>query len=193
MAVTDPTAIGFSNNRGRTSADLLSQCYYRASALITRWNSLGGGQAALNVMSADIRNMGDRLMAAYEFCFRTEKIWFLLGASTLIPNTATAISDSSPGDGRPAITGAQENAVINRVVEFQNWLFSATESFTDAARNNAAAYNTVLQASNNGPATIAVSDAGNLINRCTELTANYQANANANLGTLLAVAVNPNQ
>lgn len=192
MPITSQTDLNFSDQRVRPAADQLARAYYRAGSLISRWNALGAGQSALNVMSADIRSAASYLVDAYTFCFLTEKIWFLGVNSDFISNDTTAVSDGSPADGRPANTTAKVNGVMNRVVEVQNWLFSATESFTDSTRNNAAAFNTVLQASNYGPATIALSDAANFINRCTELKTNYEATSSANLNTLLALAVNPN-
>ncbi len=50
---------------------------------------------------------------------------------------------------------------------------------------------TVLQCSSFGPTPIVLADAGNFVNRCTELKTNYQANSNANLNTILTAAVNP--
>jgi len=51
--------------------------------------------------------------------------------------------------------------------------------------------NTVLQVSQYGPSPIVLSDAQNFLTRCNELLTNYQAGANANLTTILQVAVNP--
>jgi hypothetical protein len=59
-------------------------------------------------------------------------------------------------------------------------------------RGGVAWLNTVIQVSSYGPSPIVLADAGNFINRCTELIANYQASSNANLNILLAAAVNPN-
>lgn len=192
VTITDPTAIKFCNEQVRIAADLLAKAYFLCDAAKDRWDSLGGGQPAIDIMEPDIRAAGSAVVAAFQKCFLAEKIWFL-GTNVVIPNTSEAIDDGSPTDSRPAATGAKVHAVMSRVVEFQNWLFSATQSFSDAARDNAAAFNTVLQASFNGPPTMAVSDAGNLMNRAGELRTNYEASSNANLGTLLAFAVNPNQ
>ncbi len=192
MAITDAYAVKFSDQRIRVAADQLARAYYRSVSLISRWNALGGGQPAIDVMGRDMRNAADALALLYEFCFRVEKVWFLGLNTTYASNDTTAVTDLSPADGRPANTTAKVNGVMNRVVQFQNWLFSATESFTDSARNNATAYNTVLQGSNEGPVVLAVSDAGNLISRFTEYKTNYEASTNTNLNSVLALAVNPN-
>lgn len=191
MPVTDPYAIKFSNERGRPAADLMAQAYYLADAAKDRWNGLSGTAAEkIAVMGADIRAACDRIYAAFLHCYTTEKAWFL-GLNLLFPNDTTAVSDGSPADGRPANTGAKVNAVLARAVEFQNWLLSTDGVFTNSARAGLAYLNTVLAASSQGNPTLSTADAGNAINRFTELAANYEASANQNLNGLLALAVNP--
>lgn len=191
MAITDATAIRFSNEFVRVSADGLAHAYYLCDAARDRWDSLGGGQGAIDAMTSDIRQAANKLVWAYEFCWRAEKVWFLLGGTSMIPNTSETVSDGSPADGRPAATGQKCVAVIDRVVQLQNWLLSPDGVFTNSARSGSAYYNTVLAASSYGPVTLSVSDAGNFMNRCGELRTNYEASSNTNLGTLLALAVNP--
>lgn len=191
MPVTDPTAIKFCNERARPGADLMARAYYLCDAARDRWDSLGGGQPAIDVMEPDIRKCSDAVLDAFIHNFLSEKIWFL-GTNIVIPNTSEDVDDGAPADGRPDATGAKVHGVMDRAVQMQNWLFSATQSFTDAARNNAAAFNTVLEASSKGPPTMSVAAAGNMMNRAGELRTNYEASSQANLGTLLALAVNPN-
>lgn len=195
MPINSAAAVKFSNERVRPSADLLSRAYYRCRAARQRWDGLGGGQGAINQMSADIRAAADLAVMLYEWCFRTEKIWFLLGGTSLISNDSEPIYDNSDrtaqDPNRPPITGQQAVAVIDRVVQFQNWLLSLAGSFTDSTRVNTAYYNTVLAVSSEGPIVMSVGDAGNFMNRCSELVTRYEANSNQELGTLLAVAVNP--
>jgi hypothetical protein len=189
VPITDPTAVKFANEQARVAADALARAYYLCDAARDRWDGLGGGQPAIDVMEADVRKAASAVVAAYQQCFLAEKIWFL-GVNVTITNTADPVVDGSPTDGRPAATGAKVNAVMARAIELQNWLFSATQSFSDSARNNAGSFNTVLQASLNGPPTMSVSDAGNMMNRAGELRANYEAGGGANLNSLLALAVN---
>jgi hypothetical protein len=190
MTITDPTAVKFCNEQARVAADLKARAYYLCDAARDRWDSLGGGQGAIEVMAADIRDSADAVLAAYVHDFLAEKIWFL-GTNTVIPNTSEAIGDGSPTDSRPAATGAKVHAVMDRAIQFQNWLFSATQSFSDPLRASAATFNTVLEASGKGPPTLTVAAAGNMMNRAGELRTNYEASSNQNLGTLLALAVNP--
>lgn len=188
--ITSATAIRFSNERVRVSADRLAQAYYLADALKDQWDALGGGQTALNALAAKVRQVANKLTELYEWCWRTEKVWFAIGSSTLIPNTADAVVDGSPGDGRSANTGAKCNNVMSRVIEFQNWLLSSTGSFSDTARNSIDWYNTVLKAHDSW-LTLDTTIAGDLVTRCGELRTNYEASSSANLNTLLALAVNP--
>jgi hypothetical protein len=194
MPITDPAAIKFSNERVRVSADRLAQAYYKAVQVKTRWDALGGGQAAIDQMP-ELRTLAATMATLYEWCWRTEKLWFILGGTSLIPNNSEVVYDNGsatgPDPNRPQITGQNCVAVIDRVVQFQNWLLSATGSFADALRNAVSWYNTVLAASSEGPSPLTVADAGNFVTRCSELKTNYEANTNVNLGILLAVAVNP--
>jgi hypothetical protein len=190
VTITDTTAVKFSNEQARVAADKLAQAYALCDDARDRWDSLGGGQPAIDVMEGDIRSAADAVVTAYLHCFLAEKLWFL-GTNIVIPNTSEAISDGSPADSRPAATGAKVHGVMDRAVQMQNWLFSATQSFTDTARNNAATFNTVIEASSNGPPTMTVAAAGNMMTRCSELRTNYEANTQANLNALLAFAVNP--
>lgn len=130
MAITAQTDLNFSDQRIRPAADQLSRAYRRAVSLISRWTALGSGAAALAVMSADIRFAASALADAFAFCELTERIWFLGINTDFSSNDGTAVSDGSPGDGRPTNTTAAVNGVMNRVVEVQNWLLSVAGSFT---------------------------------------------------------------
>jgi len=309
MAVSNLADITFSNERVRPAADALARCYYRAVSLITRWNALGAGQAALDNMMGDLRYAAARLVDAYQMCLMTERMWFLGTNVSFISNDTTQVWDNSDRTAqdatRPLNTTAKVNGVMNRVVEAQNWILSVAGSFTAipqietataagnvtgtgnatvvvtanqmpgsprtvsvavtsgdtaatwagkvrtalaadatvnaffavsgssttivltaltaaandpsmnislangtstgitaaptsantqagvAVRGGLAYLNTVLQMSSYGPGTPVLSDASNFITRCTELRTNYEANSNANLNTLLALAVNP--
>jgi hypothetical protein len=195
MPVNDPQAIKFSNLQARVASDLLARAYYQCVAVVERWQELGGDANAVTVMGTQLRNCANAIQAAFKFCFDAEVYWFL-GVNSLFPNDTTPVFDNgsmtAQDTNRPLATGAKVNAVMARVIEFQNWLQSATESFTDSARNNRGALDTVYQATSNGTATLLLSDAGNLVNRATELKTNYEANASGNLDSILAFSVNPN-
>lgn len=198
--ITAAAAVKFANERIRVAADLMGQVYYPAVAAGNRWVSLGSGQAALDQMQTDLGGSNGcvaRIIACYDFAYWTEKIWFgVTGLSALFPNDGSLLFDNGGNSQRtdaPLLTGAGVNNVITRCQQFQNWLLSATQSFTDAARGSTAALNTVLQCGSYGPSPIVLAAAGNLINRLAELTANYQATSNANLNTVLQAAVNPNK
>ncbi len=130
MPITAQSDLNFSDQRVRPCADALTKAYRRAVSLTSRWGVLGSGQPALDVMNADIRTAASALTDAFCFCSLTEKIWFLGYNVDFISNDTTAVSDGSPGDGRPANTTAKVNGVMSRVVEMQNWLLSVAGSFT---------------------------------------------------------------
>lgn len=68
---------------------------------------------------------------------------------------------------------------------------SANTTVGVAVRGGVSWFQTVMMCSSFGPSPVVLSDAGNFINRCTELVTNYEANSFANLNTILAVATNP--
>lgn len=195
MAVTDPEAVQFSTDRIRESANRLARTYYLCDAARDRWDGLGGGQDAIDVMEQQVREAADSVLLAYEFAFRTENLWFLLGGTSLIPNdVGEVIFDnddfSGPRVGWPEATGQQAVAVIDRDIQLQNWLRSSTGDFADTARNSLAFYNTVLACTSEGPA-MTVANAGNFMTRCSELRTRYQANTKQELGVILAYANSP--
>lgn len=186
MPVTNQIAIRFCNERVRVASDQLQRSHYLADAAKDRWDALGGGAAALTVMHDDIRKAADAVLAVYPHCMFTERIWFL-GVDALFPNDATTVDDGSPADGRPAATGSKVHSLMTRIVEFQNWLRSALQSFTDPLRNNTGTLDTIIEASSSGRKTMTLTQAQNMITRCSELRTNYKATSNANLNTLLAL------
>ena len=109
-AITDPVAIKFANEQIRVAADLLAQLDNFAAASLTRWTALGG--------------------------------------TALIPNTSDVLVDgasvngttSAGGDGRPVITGAKVNNIINRLTEIRS-----TVATTGLALGASGVRDTVLQ------------------------------------------------
>lgn len=159
--ITNLSAVKFSNERIRSSADLLAQVYYVAVAVSDRWASLGSSQAALDQMQPDIRDVADRLLAAYAHGYWTEKNWFLSTLPSLFPNDASPVFDNGGNSQRtdvPLLTGAGVNNLVTRAMEFQNWLLSVAGSFTGTAQvETATAVGTIGTAGN---ATVVVTAAG---------------------------------
>ena len=192
MAITNGSAIKFCNERARPGSDLLAQAFYHAQAFANNWTQ----NQSLALYGAQCRDTADRIADAFFESYKTVMVWGL-GVNAVITNDATQIWDNGPNTAqdptRPPLVGSQVNTTITRMNEFQNWLQSATQSFTDALRNNAAALNSVLIVSNKyGRISLIQADAVTFATRCAELIANYSASSNANLGTVLSVAVNPN-
>lgn len=191
--ITNSLAINFSNDLVRTSADRMAQSYNAAVAVLQRWVALGSNQTALDQMQDDIKNAANRIVDTFDGVYWTEKVWFS-DRSSLFPNDSSPVIDGNgvPDPARPAITGADVNTLLTRCQQYQNWLLSATGSFTDGTRTSTSWLNTIIQVSRYGPRPIVLADAGTFINRCTELKTNYENNSNENLNTILRVAVNPN-
>lgn len=90
MAITDPVAIRFSNEKLRVAADKLAQLDNLAASILAEWTALGG--------TSLIPNTSDVLQD---------------GAA---PNGV----DSTGGDGRTVVTGAKLNNIVNRLSELRS-------------------------------------------------------------------------
>lgn len=191
MAVTNSSAISFSDVYIRTRADLLAQEYNRGVALLNRWNALGGGQAATNVMSADIAAYAAAMVQNHGQFWLSENMWLGFG-QTLLAAGAGTIQDTavSVPDGRPIITADQAITIVTLWRQRMNWLAGATATWlsTSPTSGGGANLNTVIAAATNPSS----GNSGTLMNRITELQTQYTANTNAVLSAILAVAVNPN-
>lgn len=109
-AITNPVAIKFANEKIRVAADLLAQLDNFAASIAAEWTALGG--------------------------------------TTLFPNTTDVVADGAApngvdatgGDGRPVITGAKVNNIINRLTSLRS-----TSATTGLAMGVAGVRDTVLQ------------------------------------------------
>lgn len=109
-AITNPVAIQFSNTRLRVAADLLAQLDNLAGAILNEWTANGG--------------------------------------VAMIPNTADVLQDSAApngvdatgGDGRPVVTGAKLNNIVNRLAALR-----ASAANSGLAMGVAGVRDTVLQ------------------------------------------------
>jgi hypothetical protein len=110
VAITNPMAVKFSNEKVRVAADLIAQLDNFAASVLNEWTAIVG--------------------------------------TTLFPNTTAVVQDSaSPngvdatgGDGRPVITGAMVNNIINRLTEMRS-----ASAAAGLAMGVAGVRNTVLQ------------------------------------------------
>ena len=110
MPISNPVAIKFSNEKLRVAADLIAQLDNFALAVLNEWVSLGG--------------------------------------TALFPNTGSVLQDSAApngvdstgGDGRPVVTGAMCNNIINRLSELRS-----ADAFAGLAMGAAGVRDTVLQ------------------------------------------------
>jgi hypothetical protein len=91
MAITNPVAIKFSNDKIRVAADLLAQLDNFAAAVINEWNALGGTALIPNTVGNILQD-------------------------SAAPNGVDAVG----GDGRPVIDGAKVNNIINRLTALRS-------------------------------------------------------------------------
>lgn len=125
------------------------------------------------------------------------KVRTALAADTSV-NTFFVVSGSGTSIVLTAINAAANDLTMN--VSLANGTCtgitaapnSANTTAGVAPRGGTAYLNTVLLVSSYVAGTILLADAANFINRCSELKANYQASANANLTTVLTASPNPN-
>ena len=75
---------------------------------------------AIKFSNEKIRVAADLLAQLDNFASATIAQWNAAGGSALIPNTADVIADGAATDGRPIITGAKANNIINRLTELRS-------------------------------------------------------------------------
>ena len=91
--------------------------------------------SAVKFSNEKVRVAADRLARAYNFAVQVVDEWNALGGATFIPNDSQSVVDGSASDGRPQITGAMVNNIINRLSELK----------TDYQATSSAKLNTILQ------------------------------------------------
>ena len=179
-------AVKFSNDLIRPQADRLAQLYNLAAVIDNSWTANGGGQTSVDLLRNELAQWADLCTESYEEAGSLRDFW--TAESSPIPNTSDDIIDGSATDSRQTITGAEANNIVNRCIEFQNWL--ETGQFDGLGLGAGAHRNTVYEGDFAEAAGQTTTISGNLINRMNELRTNYEASSNAVLNTVLAVAVN---
>lgn len=195
MAITSNFAIRYSNEYVRPLGDALGKAYHFGRSLDQRWIALGENLPALTLLVGDFRKASEFIIRAYVLGFETNMYW-VAGASALFPNTSEIVADSADGTSqdpsRPPLTGARVNTIITRRTEFANWLETglfAGGGFDAGAQRNEfvkAQFGVGLNLNGAGVTTAAL-----LATYIRQMRANYEASSNANLSTVLQVAVNP--
>lgn len=90
---------------------------------------------AVKFSNEKIRVAANKLAQAYIFANGVIDEWNALGGVSLVPNNSQTISDSAVTDGRPIITGAMANNIVNRLKEM----------IADFEAGGKAKLNTILQ------------------------------------------------
>jgi hypothetical protein len=90
---------------------------------------------AVRFADEEIRPFADKLAVAYYAAVALVDDWNARGLGSLFPNDSSPVIDGSAADGRPPITGAMVNNIINR----------ASELKADLSEFSNAKLNTLLQ------------------------------------------------
>lgn len=98
---------------------------------------------AITFANEKIRVAANLLAQLDNFANAVVNEWNAAGGTSLIPNTADVIVDGAATDGRPVITGAKANAIINRLTELRS-----TNAATGLAVGAVGVRDTILQVAN---------------------------------------------
>jgi len=96
--------------------------------------------------------MADLLYTLYETAESVAAQWNAQGVSAIIPNDTTVIADGAATDGRPPMTNAQVNNIINRCLDVVNWMNGSAS--VPAGDNSKAVLSTVAAVQVNGKAAL---------------------------------------
>jgi hypothetical protein len=195
--ITDPEAIAFSNRSVRTAADNLATLYYECDYLRDLKIADDDTPTTIALREGHIRSVADLMLQIVQNEQLKENVWFNVGSpspmnSTINNNAAFDMADGSPEDGRPPITGSDVHAVMNRVIDLDDWLEDGAFGLGGGGVQRQAMLNTLIVVSSDGNTPLQVSQVNLFIdNRCGEIVTEYEANSNTKLTHLLTVAPNP--
>ena len=135
MAITDAGAVRFCNEHIRTSADMLSRCFYLLQKLRNDWNNVGSTDAEkFQILQANIAAVSEKVASMRSQLFRSKRLYDALNMNTFFPNDpAEAVVDGSPNDGRGTINGQDVRRINARTKEFLAWTEKGV--FDDASLN----------------------------------------------------------
>lgn len=195
--ITDPEAIEFSNRFVRTAANRLGTLFYEARYLDELRVSDGDIATTIAQRTNHIRQIADLMIRTVQDLRKLENIWFNVGTGSALNVKITNdagddLIDGAPGDGRQAITGADVHSVMSRVIDIRKWMADAAFGGAGNGSSFDAMLNTMVVVGTAGNNPLQNAQATTFIaNRCGEIVNEYEANSNAKLNHILAVAVNP--
>lgn len=204
MAITDATAIKFSNEYLRPLANKIARAKFRASETKQQWDALSGGwQDKLNVMPGQLTRAANHLMWAYHHAKRVTGQWDADNLQAVIPDDpAEELWDNNianptgPDPKRPPVTGRDLRNINWHGEELVNWLERgvflkdfgldlALHPIANVGRDRA------LRVWRHTVAAVTPGEANNLIATLGELLAEYETDNPSHWGHVLKVAVNP--
>jgi len=95
---------------------------------------------AIKFSNEKIRVAADLIAQLDNFAASVLAEWTAAGGTSLIPNTSDVIADGAASDGRPIVTGAKANNIINRLSELRS-----TNAAAGLAMGASGVRDTVLQ------------------------------------------------
>ena len=170
--------IQFCNEHARVFASTAAYGYYFSIELNTRWNATAEGDR-LQVLGSILIQQANQLTRGYYAAKRLYSQWQAEGETAFIASDATVIEDGSPQDGRPQADGEAINLVAaNRSIDYSTWLDQSGGWYL----------NSVLKPAMSTVDNLTAADAAEVVNRGNELVVEYEADNNAKLNTILALA-----
>lgn len=204
MAIIDPAAIRFSNERIRPAADRLARCYYRGKALADSWSSLNGdNNAKFAVLKPTIESVATLITNTFRFCWWADRIWQSGSLVSLFPNDPLEIiwdnfDNTGPDLNRGEINSQDIRRLKNRMEEFTNWLSRGTDLDKHWVNDSSVIlpiiynyFDDVARMAEEG-AKEPVTNWGRIVavERCPDIVTEYETNSPNSLTHILRCAVN---
>lgn len=134
MAITDPAAIKFANERLRPAADRLARVRYRAEILKDSWTPAGAdNDARFAFLRDDIERFCNLVTNTFRFIWWADRLWEAQSLHLVYPNDQPdeVLYDGPGGTGpdpnRTTVTVQDLRRLKNRMEEFSNWVTRGTD------------------------------------------------------------------
>lgn len=198
MAITDATAVAYSNEQVRVAADRMAHSYYLLKQLNQQWTAASGTNAQKwAIFQFDIQNAAAYVYDAYFFLVRAQHNWVSLGMNSLFPNLNTELvfdngSLSGQDPTRPLINGQDVQRLQALWRQFIAWMEKNAFDFNSA---NAVDYANLYSFGKLARDGSKAPTQGQGVNVATTLAqaliTQYETTSPSDLTRILAVAVNP--
>lgn len=191
--ITDAEAVRFCNEKVRQAADRLATLFYEARHLDELRVADNDIATTIALRGSHIRRVSDYMLEVVQFLRPIENLWFNVGTGSSLNLKITNDAGDTVIDGhQQAITGADVHNLMSRVVDIDNWMNDAAFGGAGNGSFFDSMLNTIVVVGSSGNIPLQNTQTTTFIaNRCAEIVNEYEANANAKLNHILAVALNP--